>query len=155
MIEGKVTGDDVVIARVAGMSPIFRAALVESVKRQWYRVQAKVVTDKLSGDPLHRVTGVLASSINVGGPQTASEFTETAERIVARIGTRVRYGFVHEHGGIFQIPGYTRSGGVSVRSHIARFPQRAFLRPTIREERSAVLSAIREDMARAAAQAKG
>jgi phage gpG-like protein len=161
MISGTVTGDARVLARFDSLSQTLRAALVESMKRQWFRIQAEVVTGKLSGDPLHRRTGVLASSINVGGPDTATAFTEDTTMIVGRIGTRVWYGAVHENGGTFTIKEHTRTINqafgraispreVSVRAHTMTTPQRSFLRSTLREMRGSVLDAIRADMARAA-----
>jgi phage gpG-like protein len=150
MIEGKVTGDVQVVAAVGQLSTTLRAILLDSIRRQAFRLQAEVVTDKLSGDPLHRRTGNLASSINV-------DVTDESDRIVARIGTKVGYGRVHEYGGTFQIPAHTRTlttvfgrsvaaRTIDVRAHTATFPERSFLRSTVREERTAVLSAIRADI---------
>ncbi len=151
MIEGTVTGGDAIIVKFERLPGTLRQAVVDAMTREWFRIQAAVVTDKLSGDPLHRRTGVLASSINVGGPQTATTFVDEPEEIVARIGTKVRYGFIHEYGGTFTIPSHDRrvesrlgkSFTQSVREHKATFPQRSFLRSTLDEQRPAVLAAIR------------
>ncbi|HXN32447.1 MAG TPA: hypothetical protein VN894_11315 [Polyangiaceae bacterium] len=144
MISGFVTGDAEVLARFSALPGTMRKAVSDAVKREWFRVQIAVVKQKLSGDPLHRVTGVLASSINVGGAQTATSFDETETSITARIGTRVRYGAVHELGGTFQIPEHGRLGHM-VRAHSATFPQRSFLRSTLAE----MGPSIRENIARA------
>jgi phage gpG-like protein len=151
MIEGKVTGDVQVVAAVGQLSTTLRAILVDSIRRQAFRLQAEVVTDKLSGDPLHRRTGNLASSINV-------DVTDESDRIVARIGTKVGYGRVHEYGGTFSIPAHTRTlttvfgrsvaaRTIDVRAHAATFPERSFLRSTVSEERSVVIADIQSDLA--------
>lgn len=159
MIEGTVTGDSAIVARFERLPATLREAVVAAMKREWFRIQAAVVTSKLSGDPLHRRTGVLASSINVGGPQTASEFVDEPDEIIGRIGTKVRYGFIHEYGGTFAIPSHDRRvearlGGKStttVREHQATFPERSFLRSTLEEMRPSVLANIRAAVAAALA----
>ena len=49
------------------------------------------------------------------------------------IGTNLRYMAVHETGGTFTIPAHSRTSSTGtrhrVRSHVARFPKRAFLVP--------------------------
>jgi phage gpG-like protein len=162
MIAGTVTGDDLVVARLAGLPDKMRERLTDAMKRQWFKVQAAVVTGKLSGDPLHRRTGVLASSINVGGSDTATTFDDQPAQIIARIGTKVRYGKVHEDGGTFQIPAHERrltqvfgraieERTVSVRAHTATFPQRSFLRSTLRDLGDQIKDDIRQAIAQAVA----
>jgi len=151
MIEGAVTGDDAVVVRFERLPGALRAAVVREMRRQWFRVQAAVVTGKLSGDPLHRRTGVLASSINVGGSDTATEFVDEPTEIIGRIGTKVRYGFIHENGGTFTIPSHDRRVEsrlgkpyvATVREHKATYPKRSFLRSTLKELRPSILAAIR------------
>ena len=159
MIEGAVTGGDAVILRLENLSGNLRQAVADALKREWFRIQAAVVTEKLSGDPLHRRTGVLASSINVGGADTATEFVDEPTEIIGRIGTKVRYGFIHEYGGTFTIPAHERrvearlggAGTTTVRAHTATFPERSFLRSTLQEQKPAVLEAIRAAVTRALA----
>lgn len=160
MIDFSITGDDKVIARLQALPATIRAALVDAMKREWFRVQASVVTGKLSGDPLHRRTGVLASSINVGGAETASAFEEGETEIIGRIGTRVRYGKVHEDGGTFNVPAHAReivgrfgAGKAAmttlVRAHEVKFPQRSFLRSTFRELAPTVQASLERAVAEA------
>jgi phage gpG-like protein len=140
-------------ARLAALPEKARRAIADVMKQQWFRIQSEVVRGKLSGDPLHRRTGVLASSINVGGADSATEFVEDATSIMARIGTNVRYAAIHEDGGTVQIPAHIRhitqvfghpvaGRDVEVRAHTAVFPQRSFLRSTLREMTPTVLAAI-------------
>ena len=157
IIEASISGDAQVVARLGTLSQRMRETLVASTQRQWFRVQAEVVTSKLSGDPLHRRTGVLASSINVGAASTATAFEQSPATITGRVGTRVRYGRVYEDGGSFEIPAHQRkltmvfgrpvaAREVSVRAHSATFPKRAFLRPTLEDMRSSILDAIESDI---------
>lgn len=154
LIEATVTGDDKVAARLQAAPSRLRAAIIASMQRQLFRIQAAVVTGKLSGDPLHRVTGALASSVN-------TKLTEGADEIVGRVGTRIRYGAVHENGGTFQIPAHTRHvtmvfgrsvapHDIEVAAHSATFPARSFLRSTLTQLRGSVIDALRADAARAA-----
>jgi hypothetical protein len=160
LLEAFVTGDDAVTARLTGLPDKMRAALTAAMQRQWFKVQAAVVTGKLSGDPLHRRTGVLASSINVGGTGTASKYEDLGAQIIARIGTKVRYGKVHEDGGTFQIPAHERrltqvfgkpvsERTITVSAHTATFAQRSFLRSTLRD----LGDQIKEDIRRSIGEA--
>lgn len=164
MIDVQVTGGDAAVARIASLSDKMRASLRDSMQRWWYRLQAQVVTTKLSGNPLHRRTGVLASSINVGGAQTATEFTETDTQIIGRVGTKVRYGAIHENGGTFAVPEHSRTITqvfghpispriVMVRAHSVTFPTRSFLRSTLRDMSTQIRDGIKADIAKAAKEA--
>jgi phage gpG-like protein len=144
LIEGQVTGAEAVTARLARLPSVARQAVVDAMRKMWLQVQTNVVRGKLSGDPLKRVTGNLASSINVGGASTATEFQEADDQIVGRVGTKVRYGAVHEYGGEVDVPSHERkitqvfgrpvsARTVVVRAYQARFPERSFLRSTLRE----------------------
>ena len=153
-----VTGADRVVARFTAMPERVRATLRLSMRRWWYRLQSEVVTSKLSGDPLRRRTGNLASSINVGGAGSLTSFDESDSEIVGRVGTNVRYAAVHENGGTFAIPAHTRRmtsvfgrpvipRDIEVRAHTATFPQRAFLRPVLRDMSSQIREGIKADIA--------
>lgn len=158
MIEATITGDKLVLAHLEKLPSNLRKAISDSVRRQWFRIQAEVVRGKLSGVPLHRRTGNLASSINVGGTDTATSFEESDTEVTGRIGTKVRYGAVHEYGGTFTVKEYQRrvtsrllgEHEVTVKAHNVTYPQRSFLRSTLADMRPSVLEAIRADVARAA-----
>lgn len=146
MIEAKVTGGEQVVAHISAMGEAIRAALRASMQQQLFRLQAEVVTGKLSGDPLHRRTGVLASSIN-------TKFEEDVSSITGQVGTKVRYAAVHEYGGAVQVPEYTRRVStvfgravaeheVMVRAHVANYPVRSFLRSTLGEMAPSIRAAL-------------
>jgi len=146
MIEVKVSGAEQVVARIASMSDQIRTSVRAEMQRQLFAIQANTVTGKLSGDPLHRRTGVLASSIN-------TQFLEDASGFTGRVGTKVRYAAVHEYGGVFDVPAHTRRVSqvfgravslheIEVRAHQAHYPERSFLRATLRAMESQVRSAL-------------
>jgi phage gpG-like protein len=141
MISVTITGDQRVIERLRGAAERVRASLLKAMQREWFALQSHIVRDKLSGQVLHRVTGNLASSINAGGPNTATEFLETPTELIARVGTRVVYGRIHEYGGTFR----TRRG------HTVTFPERSFLRSGLQDR----AAQIRDSLASAAQAAMG
>jgi len=155
MIIGTVTGDAEVIKKLRSMPQQIRAKLADEIKKQWFALQAHVVQRKLSGQVLRRVTGNLASSINVGGRNSASEFVNTGQGdIIGRVGTKVRYGRVHEFGGTFTIKAHTRRftqvygrpvepGVMNVRSYTMRMPERSFLRSSLRDRDPTIRGAMR------------
>lgn len=150
---GTVYGDDKVEARIRATPAFLRAALVKAMRTQWLALQTYIVRSKLSGQVLKRRTGNLASSINVGGPMTATEFLDLGSQLIGRVGTRVWYGAVHEYGGSFRIKAHqrtiTQAFGrpispitVSVREYTAHFPERSFLRSGLRDRGTQIRDAI-------------
>lgn len=150
MIEVTVTGTQEVVARIQGMSQKVRAELVKSMRQQWLGLQTYVVQNKLSGQVLKRVTGNLASSINAGGANTASEFIDNGTGdIIGRVGTKVVYAAVHEYGGTVQVPAHerriTQAFGkpiepttAFVQAHDAVYPERSFLRSSLEETKGQI-----------------
>lgn len=153
MIRIDLVGSDAVVARFQRMPQAVRQTLSVVMKRIWLDLQASVVRTKLSGQVLKRRTGVLASSISVGGPQTASEFQETSTEITGIVGTRVHYAAVHEYGGQkdyviepssakalrFQMGGRTV---FAKRVHHKALPERSFLRSTLNDKSSQIKADI-------------
>jgi phage gpG-like protein len=87
----------------------------------------------LSGNPLAQRSGKLKGSVRY-------EVSDRGDTVVGRVmagGGIAPYGMVHEYGGVFQIPRHlsmSRLGNAySVRAHQARFPQRAFMAPSMTE----------------------
>ncbi len=156
-VVGTVYGTEQVLARLRAMPDRVRQSLVDAMKVQWFSLQAKTV-GKLSNDVLRRRTGVLASSINVGGQGSATEFLDTPGEIVGRVGTRVKYAAVHEYGGTFSVKAHDRTVGQvfgrpvnpfqqHVRAHDVVFPERSFLRSSLRDMsgqiRDSIAAAVR------------
>jgi hypothetical protein len=162
MITVDIIGEERLVARFKGAPQLIRERLLRAVRLEWLRLQGYIVASKLSGQVLKRRTGNLATSINAGGPSTASAFIEGPLEIVGRVGTKVWYGRVHELGGAFQIKPHVRTitqvfgrpiapTQVQVRAYTAHFPERSFLRSGLRD----MSSTIRANLARAAAEAAG
>jgi len=157
MIRIQLVGNDRVEARFASLSQRARQSLVDAMKRQWFNLQAHVVSEKLSGQVLRRRTGNLASSINAD-----SSFEDGGSEIVGKVGTKVVYGGVHEYGGAVNVQAHTRNitqvfgrpvtpTEVFVRSHTVNYPERSFLRSSIAD----LSSQIRADMERSVREAVG
>jgi phage gpG-like protein len=146
MIEATLTGDASVVLRLERLGPSVRQAVYDAMRAQCFRIQNAVVRQKLSGDPLHRRSTRLSSSIT-------SEVTDEGGEIVGIVGTNVRYGKVHEYGGTFQVPEHerrTKSGKTTtVRAHKATYPERSFLRSVLTEMRPSVIDAIQSAINRA------
>ena len=131
-------------------------ALRQEMMQQMARAADWSRANRLSGDPLNRRTGRLSRSVT---PFAKLE----GGRVVGGLSSNVPYAHVHELGGVFQIPEYTRrpprsrtAGGrfrkrteeqqvnsVTVKAHTAKFPQRAFLRPAIESNRGQILQGLR------------
>lgn len=153
-IDVRIVGDKEAVAYLKSMPATIRKGLSDGIKKQWFRLQAHVVSQKLSGQVLKRRTGVLASSINVGGGQSASEFIDSGSGdIIGRVGTKVRYAGVHEYGGTVNIPAHQRRltmvygkpvtpKMINVSAHNARFPERSFLRSSLRDRRAEIIAGL-------------
>jgi phage gpG-like protein len=132
---------------------VLQTALANHVERFVIFLQSYVRSQKLSGDPLHRRTGNLSASINYTPVKTTGHSVESS------VGTNLAYGRVHELGGTFNIPAYMHPGrkagadireaGIKVknassfryapflvRAHTATYPKRAFLAPSLQENKA-------------------
>ncbi len=158
MIIGTVTGDEAVVRKLHTLPDKIRKQLGAEIRKQWIALQSHVIQDKLSGQVLKRVTGVLASSINVGGADTASEFIESGSGdIIGRVGTKVRYGRIHEFGGSVTVKAHQRRftqvfgrpvtpGIANVGAYTAHYPERSFLRSTLRDRNDIIRAALRRSV---------
>lgn len=111
-------------------------ALKVVIQRLTYKLLAMVKADKLSGQVLNVKTGKLRRSIN-------AKIENNGKTGV--VGTNVIYGRVHEKGGALEIGAHMRMmkkafgkpvmvpREISIRSHIANFPERSFLRAALKD----------------------
>jgi phage gpG-like protein len=155
MIIGTVTGDKEVEAKLRNLPQAIRIQLALEIKKQWFALQSHVVRSKLSGQVLRRVTGNLASSINVGGSQSASEFIDGGTGpIIGRVGTKVRYARIHEFGGTVTVKAHTRRftkvfgrevdpGIANVAAYTMTMPERSFLRSSLADRDATIRAALR------------
>jgi phage gpG-like protein len=124
--------------RLAAMGPRVRAALLRAVTESAIDVQGKVQA-KLAGVVLNERTHRLHDSIHY-------QITDDSDGVTATVGTDVVYARIHEYGGTVTVREHlmhmTQMFGhpletprdVLVREHTATYPERSFLRSTLREE---------------------
>lgn len=147
-----VIGDTEVVARIKALPGRLHDRLVTRIVRLSVQLQAKVKTDKLSGQVLHRRTGTLSRSIN------RKLLVNTPMEIIASVGTNVSYARPHEFGGTFTVPAHTRTQTqvfgrpinpvlVNVRAHKVTFPERSFLRSALREMQPEIEAGVKAEVA--------
>jgi len=155
-LEYKIIGKAEMQRRLRNAGPVVIASLVSEMKAQMARAADWSRANRLSGDPLHRRSGQLSRSVTSGARVEGNS-------VIGTLGSNLPYAKVHEQGGIFNIPTYSRrpprsktpSGhfrkrtdeqrvaSVTVRAHTATFPQRAFLRPALENNRAQILAGLR------------
>lgn len=163
-IQITVRGSDELQAKYRRISGSIVSLLAQVMQSEMTQLADYVRATKLSGDPLHRRTGALSRAVT-GQAQVQGSF------VVGKIGTSgIPYAYVHEVGGTFQIPAHTRRVGYGakeerirlltkqgkvraavksmsrgmVKAHTATYPQRAFLHPSMTENKDKILSALRD-----------
>ncbi len=142
--------------RLQAMPERVRTALRRAVTVSAIDVQAKVQA-KLAGPVLNERTHHLHDSIHY-------EIEDDSSSVTATVGTNVRYARVHEFGGTVDIPAHLRRltmvfghpvetvRDVLVRAHKATFPERSFLRSTLREETPAIQDRLEKAVRQAVAE---
>jgi hypothetical protein len=142
-------------------------ALVNRMNSLMVRLQAHIVSEKLQGQVLHHRTGKLSNSIRV------IEAHVDGTKLIAGVegaGGPAWYGVLHETGGTFEVPAYTRRIGynakdeitrllthagrvrkavvrtqnVSVRAHSITFPERSFMRSSQQDMQGQITTEIQE-----------
>lgn len=136
MIKMTLVGGRETVARFQSVSAQVYDSLRRVIQEQWFGLQSYIITQKLSGQVLKRRTGLLASSINVGGPQSLTSFTADGSEIIGKVGTAVIYGGIHEYGGTIN---RVSSKGTPFTQ---TFPERSYLRSGIQDKQSQIRSAI-------------
>lgn len=116
-------------------------------------MQSQIKGSKLSGQVLHRRTGALSRSIH-------GDIEQTPQSLTANIyaGREAPYAKVHEYGLTVHVPPSFRTmlfGKVArfpffVPAHDIEYPERSFLRTTLREWRDRIVEAVRRTIREAA-----
>ncbi len=159
-----VIGKDEILEKYKGAASRSRLALLKSMADSMQRTADYVRANKLSGSPLHRRSGNLSRAVT-----GSAELTE--QYIIGQIGTSgIPYAYVHEKGGTFWIRPHIRRTGFDskdqrirlltkqgavraavkavgdsiVRGHNATYPQRAFLKPSMDENKENIMQALRK-----------
>jgi phage gpG-like protein len=150
MISGYIVGDRALVARIAGAGAIVKAEIDVTVQKLGYALQARVQTQKLTGQVLRVRTGRLRSSIAQNSADTRSRFESTDTTAIAYVGTNVSYGAAWEHGFSRKVGAGARGGprtisGKALDSYIRRHPPgvrqvpaRPFLAPSLFEMRAQI-----------------
>ena len=141
----EVMGQDELLQRLSDRRAQLPGILKQTMAEQMGRV-ANSVRRKLNNDVLHIRTGNLINSV-------FSTADATDENITGVVGTGVQapYAGIHEHGADFDRMVRMAWGREMKNPHTVHFhyPQRAFLRPSLDENRQAVFAALRGSVAEA------
>lgn len=133
-----VFGKDAVIARFAKIVSNLPAAVLTAMKTQMVALADYVRVNKLSGQVLNRRSGNLSRSIT--GQAEITGFS-----VVGTMGSKgVPYAGIHEFGAVFTRE-ITQAFGRPIVPVMATFhyPERAFLRPSARENQDKINAALR------------
>lgn len=158
-----------VVAYLAAKGKGVVEALRKEMAKQMIVMSDRVRADKLSGQVLKNRTGTLRRSINA-----KTEFDEAGILGTVGVDPTAPYGKIHEYGGTVTVRAHLRRsklgakpragrrvaqgpqnaahGGIGtwVREHQATYPQRSFLRTTLREMGGDIVSHLQQAAATAA-----
>jgi hypothetical protein len=134
------------LVKLQGMSPRFVSVVTTKLRALMFQLQSKIVSEKLSGQVLHRRTGILAGSVHTL-PVTAAENTISSG--VASSQGPAFYGRIHEVGGsrpfqIFAVKARAlqfMQGSKTVYAQNIMHPplrQRAFMKPSLLESAQSI-----------------
>ena len=146
-IEVRILGTKAVLEGMRRRTRRVQGAVMEAMQRIVIGLESHIVKDKLSGQVLHRRSGVLSGAVHsVVGTGAGGEIIGKV-----MVGNQARYGWVHEYGGTFTIPAHTRrithffgykfpKGQqarelAQVRAHTATYPERSFMRSSLADFR--------------------
>lgn len=145
MIRGEVVGAEAVIIHLGQVHPRVHGLVRQAVMAETINL-VSVEKGKVSGPVLKTKSGTLRRGIN---PQF--EETETSITGSAGIGKEAaKYPAVHEFGGTFTIREHTRRmtqawgravknpRQITVRAHAAIYPERSYLRSSLRENEARI-----------------
>ena len=121
--------------RITAKGKALHTSLLIAFARIAIGLQAYIKTQKLQGQVLAHRSGKLTRSIEQQVVDQGRTFTA-----VVQAGSLAPYGAIHEYGGTFQIPEHMSHSRLSqktwtVRSHTATFPERSFMRSSLKEYR--------------------
>lgn len=149
MIRAVVVGAEGVIAHLGEVHPRVYGLVRQAVMKETLNL-VREAKEKVSGPVLKTKTGTLRRGINAA-------FEETDTSIVGSAGigkAEAKYPAVHEFGGTFTIREHTRRmttawgravktpRQISVRAHTATYPERSYLRSTLRDNEARIKAAI-------------
>jgi phage gpG-like protein len=153
----RFSGDQQVIASIKDMGPKVTAAAKDSISRSSFKVLARA-KQKVSGEVLRNRTGTLRRAIN-------ARILANEWQIVGTVGIKLSYAAVHEFGfkGTVTVPAHLRMMRVAwgrpvkqprqimVGAHAMKMnmPERSYLRSSLKELRTDIVSDFRASVAKA------
>lgn len=156
MLDIRIVGDQKVVANLQDMGPRVAEAGLASITRSTVKVLT-LAKRKVSGEVLKNRTGTLRRSINF-------RVVKGAFQIVGTVGIRLRYAAAHEYGcqKTVTVPEHLRMMRVAwgrpvkqprkitVGTHKMKmnFPERSFLRSSLRELRSEITADLQASVAK-------
>lgn len=148
MIRVTIVGAEGIIKHLGEVPPRVLGLVRQAVEREAIRLTRYVKEQKLTGQVLKQgKTGHLRQSINYA-------LTIQDQGLTAQVGTNLVYARIHEYGGTVTVREHTRrmtmAWGrkmtnpiqVSVRAHTAKYPERSYLRSSLRENEARIKAAI-------------
>lgn len=153
MVKIEFIGDKEVASKLKELEPKIYNSLLSTITKLSIQLQAKIKSEKLTGQVLKTRTGTLRRSINYRVDKTPSE-------IIGRVGIgadAAKYGIMHEFGlrGTENVRSHLRTikkvwgksispKQISVRSHTrtVNYPERSFMRTALAEMRPIIQNDI-------------
>lgn len=153
MVKIEFIGDREVASKLKELEPKIYNSLLFTITKLSIQLQAKIKSEKLTGQVLKTRTGTLRRSINYRVDKTPSE-------IIGRVGIgadAAKYGIMHEFGlrGTENVRSHLRTikkvwgksispKQISVRSHTrtVNYPERSFMRTALAEMRPIIQNDI-------------
>lgn len=145
--------DQRVRAWLQSMPPKLTAALYQEMQRQMIGLRNYIVANKLSGQVLDTKHGTLRRA----QIPTVEQQGNIIVGIEATDPTASKYGFLHEYGGTFTVREHLRNtshGTRTVREHSITFPERSYMRSSLREMTPTIREGLQAALNKAIAQEK-
>ena len=149
-----IHGGEQVIARFEKIGAGVRERMIAVMQTAASSIQQQVVQNKLSGQVLKVRTGDLRRSITA----ITREGSASSISAVVGAGANVPYAAIHEYGGTVNVPAHMRMltmvfgrviatpHPIQVRAHSATYPERSFLRTSLRDKAPEEIQHIRDAM---------
>lgn len=141
-----VTVDDRVLTwKYKGIGDKLREVIKLRMARAVLNLQRWIIRNKLSGDPLNRVTGTLQRAIYATAPTDVSGGIEAVVGVDLNIAP---YGRVQEVGGTINVRSYlkfsNRDRMFTVSGHTETFKRRSYLQDSLIANRANIVAQLRE-----------
>lgn len=139
MIIARFEGSDDVIRRFNEVGVEMQDGIAKTIMLLTFKLQAKVQSEKLSGQVLGTRSNVLRSSIN-------SKVQQYKNSVVGTVGTNVKYAAIHEYGGVINAKNAPylkfKIGNKWISKKSITMPERSFLRSALKDMTPEIQEAI-------------